>query len=164
MIKTVGFATITALFLLSGCGGDSDNKSSIKVEEIAQLEGFWDISYDKDGKHDELYEYYLPNGNIILYDYQADSFDNGEDCYLIGESIFEIRQNVAGTFYYFDTEKEEIGLQFDATLGEDKLTLTSPFNPEEVLVYKKITKSRIDMEAKQCSKEVTTNKLQKKRP
>ena len=163
MIKTVGFATITALFLLSGCGGDSDKKSSsTKVEEITQLEGFWDVSYDKDGKHDELYEYYLPNGEIILYDYQADSLDNGKDCYLIGKSVFEIRKNVAGIFHYFDTEKEEIGLQFDATVSADELTLTSPFNPEEVLVYKAITKSRIDMEAKQCSKEAT-NKLQKKR-
>jgi len=161
MIKKISLTAVTALFILSGCGNSNKEESFIKVTEISQLEGFWDTSYDKDGKHDEIYEYYLPNGEIVIYDYQKDSFDNGKDCYLIGMSAIEIRQNVAGVFEYYDTKAEKTQLQFDAEISSNELQLVNPFKPDESLSYKRVTKSRSDLEAKQCTQN-SSNKIERK--
>ena len=150
MIKKITLISITVLALM-GCGGsDSSEAVSTKVTDIAGLEGFWNTSYDKDGKHDELYEVFLANGEITLYDYQGDTFDNGADCYLIGRSRVEIRQNVAGVFYFYDLKEEKEGLKFDAEISTDALTIIDAFEPNKKLVYPKVTKTLAEIEAKRC--------------
>ena len=162
MIKKITLAGIVALSLI-GCGSDgSSSAPTTEVKEIAELEGFWNTSYEENGKQDIIYEHFLANGEIIIYDYQGDTYDNGSDCYLIGKSVYEIRQDVAGVFHFYDTEEEKIGLQFDATISKDELTLINPFKPDEKLVYPKVTTSISDIEAKECTKN-SVNLLQKKR-
>ena len=162
MIKKITLATLLALTLI-GCGSDgSSTAPKTEVKEIAELEGFWNTSYEKNGKKDTIYEYFLANGEIVIYDYQKDELDNGSDCYLIGKSVYEIRQDVAGVFHFYDTKEEKIGLQFDAEISKDELTLKNPFKPDETLIYPKVTKNIRDIEAKECIKNAVTL-LQKKR-
>jgi len=155
MIKKITLISITVLALM-GCGGsDSSEAVSTKVTDIAGLEGFWNTSYDKDGKHDELYEFFFANGDIGIFDYQGDTFDNGAECYLIVRSPFEIRQNVAGVFYFYDLKEEKEGLKFDAEISTDALTIIDAFEPNKKLVYPKVTKTLAEIEAKRCP---STNK------
>ncbi len=163
MIKTLGLTSIIAIFILTGCGDSNNNKdSSFQATEVSQMAGCWDTSYDKDGKHDEVYEYYLENGEIIIYDYQKDTYDNGKDCYIIGQSTEEIRKGFyKDTLQYYNTQTEKTVLEFNAVVSSSKLTLTDPFDPTKILVYNKVTKSRVDMEAKMCTND-NKNKIYKR--
>ena len=162
MIKKITLVSVLAL-ILTGCGSDGSSSSPrYKVDEISQLEGFWNTSYEKEGKQDTIYEYFLSNGEIVIYDYQKDSRDNGSDCYVIGKSIYEIRKDVAGIFHFYNTKEEKIGLQFDAEISKDELTLINPFNPDEIIIYPKVSKNIADIEAKECIQNAV-HSLEKKR-
>jgi major membrane immunogen (membrane-anchored lipoprotein) len=162
MIKKLGLVSITAVLLLSGCGNSSKKESSFRATEVSQMSGFWDVSYDKDGKHDEVYEYYFQNGEIIIYDYQKDTFDGGKDCYNIGQSVQEIRKGAyKDTLQYYDTKTEKSVLTFNAVVSDSKLVLSDPFDPTKTIVYPRANKSRVDMEAKMCPKE-SKNKILKR--
>ncbi len=150
MIKKIALSSLLAMVLI-GCGSDSSSTAqATKVTEISGLEGFWDISHKIEGKHDEMYAYYFANGEIGIYDYQKDSYNKGKDCYKTGYSYSEIRQNVAGSFYFYNTKTEEKGLVFDAEISKDELTLINPFKPDEVKVYKHPPVTLTDIEAKLC--------------
>ncbi len=152
MIKKLALTSVFAMVLI-GCGSDnSSDAPSTKVTEIAGLEGYWNVSNTKEGKHDEIYAYYFSNGEIGLYDYQKDAYDNGKDCYNAGISYVEIRQNVAGVFYFYDTKAEKSGLMFDAKISTDALTLINPFKPDEVRVYKHPSVTLNEVESKLCTK------------
>ncbi len=151
-MKKLLLSSMVAMILV-GCGSDSSSEApSTEVTTIAGLEGYWDVSSSKDGKHDELYAYYFANGEIGLYDYQKDDYGNGKDCYNTGMSYTEIRKDIVGNFYFYNTKDEKKGLLFKAEISTDALTLINPFNPDEVKVYKHPSVALTDIEPKLCNK------------
>jgi len=79
MIKILGLTTIALnALLLTGCGGGSEPTA---VTSISQIEGLWDFSDTDGGVKDISYLNIASSGSLILYDYLADDYDNGPDCY-----------------------------------------------------------------------------------
>jgi len=60
------------------CGAEANN--------FGLIPGLWDVTLDDDIQYFEATE----DGNVTLWDYQLDGFNNGLDCYVKSSSYFQI--------------------------------------------------------------------------
>lgn len=75
MKKVLAFLSVLALV---GCGSDSD---SGRNAVLADLIGTWDASSTYGQEVDEIYTVIKEDGSFIDYDYDGDSYDQGDNCY-----------------------------------------------------------------------------------
>lgn len=81
------------------CGSDSStNESNIAKPSLSQISGVWDLTETDEDGEDQIYLAIKDNGEFIIYDYDGDTWDQGEDCYYkfsetitdLGNGSFEI--------------------------------------------------------------------------
>lgn len=92
MIRKVREFTVfcSVVFVLAACGGDSGSGSGGETTSLSDIAGLWDLTYEDQGRIDEIYWGFSASGSFTIYDYFGDSFDNGDNCYFILEDIAEI--------------------------------------------------------------------------
>jgi len=80
---------LSVITVLIGCSGSTSDGNSTQISEISSginsdIYGIWNTSYSfaGDGREDISY-LKLSDAEYVYYDYQADSFGTGENCYLI---------------------------------------------------------------------------------
>jgi hypothetical protein len=89
--------------VLAGCGSGSGSDSKVSPPPLlSDISRVWDARETKGQSVDEEYVVIKANSTAISYDYQGDSEDNGENCYIIENSAFTdlgngIFQNDDGT-------------------------------------------------------------------
>jgi hypothetical protein len=97
--------SFTSLFLVA-CNSDdntTENTQSANIAQpsLAQIDGVWDFTETSQSGEDRIYFAIDSNTNeYVIYDYLADSYDNGPDCYLkinevitdLGDGLFELSQ------------------------------------------------------------------------
>jgi hypothetical protein len=97
--------SFTSLFLVA-CNSDdntTENTQSANIAQpsLAQIDGVWDFTETSQSGEDQIYFAINSDTNeYIIYDYLADSYDNGPDCYLkvsevitdLGDGLFELSQ------------------------------------------------------------------------
>lgn len=68
--------------------------------DLSAIAGLWDVTEDIDGLEDVFYTEIFADGNIILWDYDGDEFDAGENCYftfqITGVNLGNNRYNLGG--------------------------------------------------------------------
>jgi len=85
------------------CGGDSNNFGAIP--------GLWDITLGNDIQYFEAFA----DGNVTVWDYQRDSFNNGQDCYVKSSSYFQYEGELT-----IEVLGEGIVVNIDTTGGQIK--------------------------------------------
>jgi hypothetical protein len=97
--------SFTSLFLVA-CNSDdntTENTQSANIAQpsLAQIDGVWDFTETSQSGEDQIYFAINSDTNeYVIYDYLADSYDNGPDCYLkvsevitdLGDGLFELSQ------------------------------------------------------------------------
>lgn len=92
--------TISSLFLVACGGDDSTNSNNIGKPSLSQISGVWDLTETDEFGEDQLYLAIKDSGEFIIYDYDGDTWDQGEDCYYkfsetitdLGSGAFEISE------------------------------------------------------------------------
>lgn len=97
--------SFTSLFLVACNSDDSttENTQSANIAQpsLAQIAGVWDFTETSQLGEDQIYFAINSDTNeYVIYDYLADSYDNGPDCYLkvsevitdLGDGLFELSQ------------------------------------------------------------------------
>lgn len=107
-MKKILALTISSLFLVAcGGGGSSDNGSNNDQPSLSDISGIWDARETDGDEVDELYLVIKDYGEIITYDYDGDSYDQGSDCYYkytdetitdLGNGNFEIYEDYWGSY------------------------------------------------------------------
>lgn len=128
------YGTFLAAFAFTGCGGsdstststsadqeivsgNENNEPAPQVEEnalhnISYIEGVYDIKSEDDA----LYLAVDAEGVVNTYDYQADFYDNGMDCYIKNNPLKEVNQKLNGktlkedqenNYFYLDVQISE---------------------------------------------------------
>lgn len=123
-------ALFLAAFAFTGCGGgagpsgDQETVSGNENNEIEPLVGentLHNISYiegiyDIKSEDDVLYLAIDAEGEVNTYDYQADFYDNGIDCYIKNNPGKEVNQKINGktlkedqenNYFYLDVQFSE---------------------------------------------------------
>ena len=83
------YLAVIFTLVLAGCGSGSD---SGKNATLADIVGTWDASEEVGQEVDELYSIIKADGSITEYDYDGDSFDQGENCYYKYEYVTLVDQ------------------------------------------------------------------------
>ncbi|MCP4323505.1 MAG: hypothetical protein GY787_16975 [Alteromonadales bacterium] len=121
-MKKVLVLTISSLFLVA-CGGnggsDSSQKSNIDEPSLSDISGIWDESETIDEKVDVIYSVIKDHGELILYDYDGDSYHNGDDCYY--KYSFTITDLGGGAFEVYTPEAN---VNISIVLSDNKLIAT----------------------------------------
>lgn len=122
MIKKLGLAAALSALLLSGCGGGGSDVETTttpttttpttkSITNIDYIQGIYNIS-------DNGNTFYLSinqNGVLSTYDYQADDFGNGNDCYIKNDPSYKnsnitgktITNNEVEKYFYIDDYRWE---------------------------------------------------------
>lgn len=107
-MKKILALTISSLFLVAcggGGSGSSDNRSNNEQPSLSDISATWDAKVTVGEEVDEIYLVIKDHGEMVLYDYDGDSYDDGSDCYYkysvaitdLGDGFFEIYGDVADT-------------------------------------------------------------------
>lgn len=115
-------------FLLSACGGSSSSsnggETNTSTDDNAVIEtkfvGIWDQTEEIQGETDVIYLYIGSDGVATEYDYDGDSFDQGENCYYIYRNEFSLTRN--GANYTFTQENETFSTSLSISNDVFKLT------------------------------------------
>lgn len=93
------FKTLLLLPFLSACGG-SESESSHSPATLSDVVGVWDMTETSEYGEDVYYMSITEYGDLIFYDYDGDTYDQGQDCYFeidpsmtltdLGEGKFEL--------------------------------------------------------------------------
>lgn len=123
MKKVSGFF-ISGLFVLSlvACGG-SDGGGGSGVNDVDDLVGLWDFSYEVDGLVDEIYMEISGTGYASIYDYFGDSFDDVADCYVIAEDALLIT-HLDGNEFLSESQEDGTTASFTASFSGDDIIIT----------------------------------------
>ncbi len=92
-VRAVGVSCLVS-FLLAACGGSG----SSDLAKLSSIAGVWGDS----NADDVEYIVINPAGNLSIYDYQADAFGTGENCYLIealDPDLTSVSVTVSGSNY-----------------------------------------------------------------
>lgn len=79
--------TLTVITLI-GCGGGGSGSSKSDTSDNKQIQGLWSLAGGEfeatgyKGTGDERY-LHIQEGRLTIYDYKGDSFDQGDNCYVI---------------------------------------------------------------------------------
>jgi len=151
-MKKVLVLTISSLFLMA-CGSgesttESTTESNIGKPSLSEISGVWDLTETDEFGEDQLYVAIKESGEFVIYDYDGDSWDQGEDCYYkFSETITDLGN---GSF-----EISEYGGEYsisNISLSENQLTVTES---SETLSFPKSSLQESDF-VPLCD-EVTTN-------
>jgi len=108
--------TISSLMLV-GCG--SGNEGNITTPSLSEISSVWDMTETDEFGEDQVYLVIKDSGEFIIYDYDGDTWDQGEDCYYkysetitdLGDGSFEISE-YSGEYN-----------TFNLSLSDNKLTV-----------------------------------------
>lgn len=97
-MKHILTLTISSIFLVACGGGSGNGGSDILTPSLSDIAGTWDDSETVGEEVDKKYVVIKDYGELITYDYDGDSFDQGSDCYYrftdsitdLGNGSFEI--------------------------------------------------------------------------
>lgn len=84
--------TISTALLLGACGGSSGGSgSSDNNSDTSSIAGLWDLTeVDPEFGEDIFYLRILTDTKTIIYDYQQDEFDAGDNCYIIDSDVWTL--------------------------------------------------------------------------
>ena len=112
-----------------------------ETAEPGDIVGVWDYTTDEAGGTQDVYYMAVESdGDIIVYDYQGDSYDEGANCYFIYDTGFS--QYVSGNRFEWTIVQSSSNEVFTVTVSGDNLTiaggdvltrtslLASDFSPE----------------------------------
>ena len=116
-------ALLIALFLV-GCGSDDEGTPA----SLSDIIGVWDASTREGQLIGEVYTVIKSDGSYITYDYDGDSFDNGDNCFNIydgtlidlGSGNFEIEN---GPSYYITVKGNT--MTTNTTIDNQKISITA---------------------------------------
>jgi len=131
---------LISMLLIQACGGGSSGGEGTplakSVENFSDISGVWNITVKENGVTDIAYAYIDNNGNLTIYDYLNDGYDNGADCYALGNGI--LTHNNADSFTDADGES------FTAKLENNILILTYADHVERYTKETDLTKATLD--------------------
>ncbi len=68
--------------------------------DLSAIAGLWDVTEDVDGLEDVAYTEIFADGTLVVWDYDGDEYDAGENCYfrfsITGENLGNNRYNLGG--------------------------------------------------------------------
>jgi len=98
-MKKILLITLACLFIV-GCEDDesSSNNENLAQPSLAQISKTWDLTETDEFGEDVVYLVVKDHGEFIIYDYDGDSWDEGDECYYkltstitdLGDGSFEI--------------------------------------------------------------------------
>jgi hypothetical protein len=129
MIRNALLASPIVLLGLTGCGGGGSDSSSDEASlsevsaaisndapSLSEIAGVWDASITIDNEVDEVYIVFKDYGDVIIYDYLGDTFDQGVDCYY--QSIESITDLGDGSFEIVSDYSEDIIINIALSGGD----------------------------------------------
>jgi hypothetical protein len=135
-----------ALTLLTACGGGGGSSSDSDSLGLADIAGIYAVNFEDD-PDDEYYAVIGSDGRYIEYDFQGDSFDLGDNCYIVyryfaeelGNNSFAVTdlvndfklrlRSVSGGFKSTVFEVNGESVNFESVIQRTSL-LESDFSPE----------------------------------
>ena len=132
--------SIFTLACLTACGGDSGSTASPKA--VRAIAGVWDTSEEVDGATDVHYSVIRQDGSASDYDYQGDSVDNLEDCYL--KSDFTIEHESESRFAATFGPEQGTPQDLDITLQNGNIRIVF-IEDNEIDVFPPADKSERDL-------------------
>jgi hypothetical protein len=138
MKKSLIFVSI---LFLAACGGGGDSGSKAPEKTIV---GVWDGTEDmgQEGK-DESYLVIDANRSMSFYDYDGDSYDQGDNCYWIFKN-FATLVSLGNDRYTLDpVDAEEASSVIKLVVAGDSMTATDE-ESDEAVVMKRTTRQVSD--------------------
>ena len=129
MIRSIGLVGIFSLIV--ACDGGSSKNNSATDVELEDLVGVWQ-SIKVGDEDNEIYSVIKEDGSFIDYDYQADSVDNGDNCYEKSEQTISFVSKGKFKLSIVDQPIEAI-IQFEKNDGGFDLTFLEIIGIEEDL-------------------------------
>lgn len=109
------------ILVLSACGSDSSSSENDNDVVESEFVGLWDATNIIDDETDLIYLDLAADGTGTEYDYDGDSFDQGDNCYNITQNAFSLKRD--GNSYIY-TEAETVVIASVAII-DDYLFLTA---------------------------------------
>lgn len=104
--RIFSISTLTLSLALSGCGGGGGGDGSGTTPRNAttsDIVGTWDVSTEEANNTTDVYYVKInSDGTYVDYDFDGDSFDQGDDCYYRWEGTYE---NLGDGDFSFDGEE-----------------------------------------------------------
>ena len=97
-MKKIVAITVLSFFLAACDSDDKADPSNIEEPSLSEISAVWEWTRISGDKEEQQYLVVKDHGQIIYYDYDGDSWDQGEDCYYkttkiitdLGSGNFEI--------------------------------------------------------------------------